>query len=238
MSAGSGPRAPRLTARDLVAGHLRSQILAGELKPGDRLLIPDIADRMGVSQTPTRAALQQLEAEGLVSSNAYRGSWVAELDVNEGEEIYAMRAALERIAARDGTLKIDANGIAEMERLLGLLSDAAEAHDIVNFIELDREFHRVHYQASGRERLWERIIALRYAAERYTRLTYEDLPHEMTDGIPRHAELLDLIRARDADGAAAWVDETMTRVMDNVRALFNTETGPTESSNRSVGATR
>lgn len=222
----------RLTAREVVAEHLRAQILAGELKPGDRLLIPDIAGRLGVSQTPTRAALQQLEADGLVSSNAFRGSWVAELDVNEGEEIYAMREALERLAARYGTLAIDDAAIAEMERLLSVMESAAATGDVVTFMEADREFHHVHYAASGRQRLWDRIIALRYAAERYTRLTYEAGLHEMIDNIPRHEELLERIRRRDVDGTEAWVTETMTRVMGNVRGLL----GP--QPNQSTGATR
>jgi DNA-binding GntR family transcriptional regulator len=218
MATDATPR--RQTASSMVAEHLRRQILSGQLAPGARLLIPDIAQRMGVSQTPTRAALQQLEAEGLVSFNAYRGSRVAELDVNECEEIYVMRSALERLAARLGTLAIDDEGLADMERLLGLMREAAQSNDIDAFLEADREFHRVHFTASGRERLWGRIIALRYASERYTRLTYETVPHEMTNGIGRHAELLDHIRARDLDAVDRWVAGTMDRVMHDVGALL------------------
>lgn len=218
---GSGNALPqRQTARDLVAAALRSEILSGELAPGDRLIAPDIADRFRVSQTPAREAIQSLEAEGLVVSQPYKGAAVASLDADECEEIYLMRDALERLAARLGTERIGESGIALMDARLAEMRAAANVGDIDGFLEADHRFHEAHYAAAGRSRLWERILSLRYAGERYTRLSYRLLPHELESAIPNHAALIERVRHGDAAGASDWVSSTLLRVPPRTRELL------------------
>src|SRR5262249_24946697 len=111
-------RSPRKTTRDLVADSLRGQILRNELPPGSRLSVPEIALDLGVSQTPAREALQLLEGEGIVQIDAYRGVRVAELNLDDCEEIYVLRAALEGFAARIGTERISEAEIDSMAATL------------------------------------------------------------------------------------------------------------------------
>lgn len=218
-----------MTSRDAVAAVLRKKILSGELAPGERLTVPDIARELGVSQTPAREALQVLESDGIVRMTAYRGARVADLDPNDCEEIYLMREALERLAAKEGTRSIGKEGLAELQRRLEEMRSAAKEGDIDQFLRADRAFHKAHYLASGRVGLWERIISLRDAAERYTRLTYKTLPKEMVERTEAHARLLDHIRSQDEDACADWISRVLLRVPLKMREILNENTEPRES---------
>lgn len=207
---------PRQTARDLVADHIRSQVLAGDLAPGRKLNVAEFAEELGVSHTPTREALQLLASEGLVRLNAYRGAYVAELSADEYEEISLMRLGLEELAAKLGAERIDDQGIAEARAEYERLRAAADADDIDGFIEADRSFHRIHYLASGRTTLWERIISLRSAAERYTRLGYQLPSVDMQDAARSHQGLLQAIESRNGDLAKALTSADLNRTFQAV----------------------
>jgi DNA-binding GntR family transcriptional regulator len=210
----------RQTAREIVVSALRDEILSGRLAPGERLVVPEVAGRFGVSQTPAREAIQSLESEGLVSVSRYKGARVAELDADECEEIYLMREALEKLAARLGAVQIDAAGVAAVRQHLAEMSAAVKEQDIERYLRADRELHEVQYLAAGRPGLWERIKGLRYSGERYTRLSYRELPHELPSSIARHEELVECLVHHDAEGAEAWVSSTLNRVPRRIREIL------------------
>lgn len=210
----------RPTGREVVASYLRPLILRGDLEPGARLSVPELSERLGVSQTPVREALQLLEGEGLVRIDPYKGGRVADLDAGECEEIYLMRAALERLASRLGTEKIDAAGIKGMRIRLDQMERAAKKGDIDAFIEADWEFHRVHFGATGRQSLLDRIMGLRRESERYTRATYTHSPGRLMENVEIHRELVRLIEARDIEGAEAWVTDVLTDVNEVLQLLI------------------
>lgn len=194
---------PHQTASDYVADHLRREILAGRIEPGERLGVAEFAEQLHVSQTPVREAFKLLAMDGLVQLNAYRGARVAALSADEYEEIFTIRVPLEELAARQATPLVGDSDIAEMERALDGMRSAAENSDIDAFLSNDRAFHRAHYMASGRERLWERIITLRYAAERYTRIAYTLPGVGMPETFASHSEILRAVVDRDTDRACA-----------------------------------
>jgi DNA-binding GntR family transcriptional regulator len=191
----------RQTARDVVAEYVQSAILSGRFKPSERLRVAELADVVGVSHTPTREALQMLASKGLVRINAYRGAFVAELSADEYEEITLMRLPLEGLAARLGAERITPDQLEEMRRCLEDLERAAAEDDIEAFLGVDRAFHQAHYLASRRQSLWDRIIALRLSAERYTRLGYSLPGVGMEETAARHRILFDVTAQHD--GAAA-----------------------------------
>ena len=83
-----------------VSKEIEEAILSGRFKPRERLIEMDLISRFGVSRTVIREALKKLEAKGLIRTTPYRGAVVADLTVEEIEEIYFVRAELEKIAAR------------------------------------------------------------------------------------------------------------------------------------------
>jgi DNA-binding GntR family transcriptional regulator len=191
------PPPSRQTAREVVADYLRSAILQGRLQPGERLAVAELAEQMHVSQTPVREALQQLTADGLVQSSAFRGAHVARLSPDEFEETFLMRVPLEGLAAELGAERIDAAGIEEMARALSVMEEAAGRSDIDDFLHADREFHRAHFLASGRESLWNRIINMRYTAERYSRLGFQLPGSGMAETLRSHRAVLEAVKAHD-----------------------------------------
>jgi DNA-binding GntR family transcriptional regulator len=200
---------PRQTAREVVADFLRTQIVDGSLPPESKLNIGDIADQLGVSPTPAREAVQQLAVENLVQLDAFKGARVAELSADEYEEICAMRVGLEGLAARLGTTSIDDAGIKQMRSALKRMERAASADNVDAFVEADRAFHEAHYTASGRESLWRRIIGLRYAAERYTRLAYRVPGVGMEDTLRTHTALMDAVVARKPAQTQAMIEKDL-----------------------------
>ena len=216
----TGPRGPRQTTASLVVEHLRTRIVTGDLKPGDTLNIASISSELGVSQTPAREALHLLSNEGLVELNAFRKAQVAPLSADEYEEIFIMRVGLEGLAAELGAQRISDEEIQSLKERLDELAEAAKAGDVDQFIDVDRKFHRVHYLATRRERLWERIISMRTTAERYTRLGY-DLPEVgLTDTLERHRTLFEAVKNRDGARARNEIVTDLTRTYESVRAAI------------------
>jgi DNA-binding GntR family transcriptional regulator len=210
----------RQTSREYVADHLRHEILGGRLSPGEKLGVVEVAERLGVSQTPVREALQLLASEGIVRLSAYRGATVAELSSEEFEEIFVMRVALEELATRLGTAAIDEFGIDAMRAALDAMHVAAEARDVDAFLGADREFHRAHYLASGRESLWERIISIRHAAERYSRISHQLPGVGMPETVASHERIIEAVRRGDVDRAAYELVQDFRGSYDAVRQVL------------------
>jgi DNA-binding GntR family transcriptional regulator len=208
----------RPTSRDLVAQQLREAILKEELAEGQKLSVPEIAEFHGVSHTPAREALQLLAGEDFVRINAYRGAYVAELSADDYQEIMLMRIPLEGLAAELGADRITDDGIRTMKHRLEELTAAAESSDLEQFIEVDREFHAAHYLASGRESLWERIIGLRFTAERYTRRGYQLQGIMMGDTAERHANLFAAVEAHDSSRAKEVLTNDLRRTFETLYA--------------------
>ena len=220
----------RQTARELVADFLRRLIITGELKPGERVNVNEISDALNVSQTPTREAFHLLSSEGLLRQDPYRGVRVTELSPEIYEEIFLQRVELEALAARLGSERIDESGIEEMESQLAAMQDGYEAGDIEAFLEHDREFHRVHYLASGRETLWERIISLRFAAERYTRAAYLLPRGGMADTLASHRLLVETARSHEGERAAEILRADLRRTFESFVSSRLSEASPAGTS--------
>jgi DNA-binding GntR family transcriptional regulator len=207
---------PRRTARDIVADHVRREIIVGNLPPGRKLTVSELALALQVSQTPTREALQLLASEGLVQINAFRGAVVAALSADEYEEIFLMRINLEALAARLGAERITDEGLERLRSRFGALEDAARSGDVDTFIEADRRFHQEHYLASGRVQLCERILNLRSTAERYVRLGYSLPDVGLGDTVASHGRVLRAVERRRGDRAEAEITRDLKRTFKAV----------------------
>lgn len=204
----------RPTARDLVADELRRAIVRGELEAGEKLNPGELAERFAVSQTPAREALQLLASEGLLCNDPFRGVRVAPLSADEYEELYLMRVGLEGLAARLGAERITDEEMVELERELLAMAEAAAEVDLDRFYEHDRRFHLIHYGASQRAGLVERIMGLRTASERYARQAYAGLEHvSMEDTVASHRTILDAVRARDGEAAERAIRADLGRTL-------------------------
>ena len=105
-----------LPLRDVVFNTLRQAILRGELKPGERLMEIQLANKLGVSRTPIREAIRKLELEGLVLMIPRKGAEVAEITEKNMRDVLEVRKALEELAVQLACDKITKEEIEEMKK--------------------------------------------------------------------------------------------------------------------------
>ena len=107
-----------LPLRDVVFNTLRQAILRGELKPGERLMEIQLANKLGVSRTPIREAIRKLELEGYVVMMPRRGTYVANMSIRDINEIFEIRTALESLSNGLAAEHITDEELEHLQRLL------------------------------------------------------------------------------------------------------------------------
>jgi len=178
-----------------ISQEIEDAVLSGQFKPRERLIEMDLISRFGVSRTVIRDALKRLEAKGLVRATPYRGVVVADLTVEEIEEIYFLRAELEKIAARLVLKHITSAEVQQLKKL----SKEAERHlrsKSHQMIEVDSEFHRVMFKICDNSYLYEMIDYLRTKAH-IVRYNAWSLPHRIEESIVEHRGMIKAIEERN-----------------------------------------
>lgn len=190
---------------------LRSDIIEGRIRPNVHLVAADLAERLKISRTPVREALQILASEGLVSA-AKRGYVVREHTQDEIRQIYEVRAALEDMAARLASQRATNEEIDAIERI-GAHSRSAVSDDRSIIVNLNRAFHDAIQAAAGNERLAD--INTRNSEHFFNyRIAELYSDEEAAAAVEGHAEILSAIRDRDPDRAGAAARE---HVMESLR---------------------
>jgi DNA-binding GntR family transcriptional regulator len=193
---------------DEVVARLRAAIHAGELSPGERIVEQSIAQSMNVSRGPVREAHQQLEREGLVTSERNRGTFVARLTRADIEEIYSLRLVLERLAVKWAVRNATSAGLAELQAIVDqMASSARKGLSERDAAELDMQFHDALYRVSGHKRLMEFWKTLRpqilvfLLSRNLSRSDYGDIIVQF------HQRIIDAIADRKERPAAALIEE-------------------------------
>jgi DNA-binding GntR family transcriptional regulator len=178
-----------------ITKEIEEAILSGQLKPRERLIEMDLISQFGVSRTVIREALKRLEAKGLIRTTPYRGAVVADLTIEEIEEIYFVRAELEKIAARLVIKHITPKEVQHLKRL----SREVERHlreKTHQMIEVDSEFHRMIFKACRNRYLYDMIDFLRTKAH-IVRFNAWSLLHRIEESIVEHREMIKAIEERN-----------------------------------------
>jgi DNA-binding GntR family transcriptional regulator len=178
-----------------ITKEIEEAILSGQLKPRERLVEMDLISQFGVSRTVIREALKRLEAKGLVRSTPYRGVVVADLTVEEIEEIYFLRAELEKIAARLVLKHITQKEIQNLRRL-SIEVEKNLREKTYQMIEKDSEFHRMIFRACRNSYLYDMIDFLRTKAH-IVRFSAWSLPQRVEESIVEHREMIKAIEERN-----------------------------------------
>lgn len=155
------PRIQRERAMDAVYEVLQRAIVSYSMRPGERLNIEDLAEKLGVSLTPVRGAVQQLANEGLVEIRPRSGTFVASLTVQDIEDTFKIRCALECLAAEEAMGRLTADDVRHLKELLKALQKPVRDEKDRKAHERDNlQFHQVLVQASNNRRLIEMYDAL------------------------------------------------------------------------------
>ncbi len=202
-----GPLPFQPTVREVAYRRLRQLIVDGTLAPGERIFENELAEQLGISRTPLREAMRQLETEGLVQFTARRGAVVAGLSAAEMREAFQIRATLERLAIQLAGPRLGPAELDQLRRELERMQEALTRGDRAAFREHHRVFHMTIFEKTAAPRLLRMLANLLETGERYEQLELaQDVLH--ADELGHHARLLAMLEAGDAEAAAnAYVAE-------------------------------
>ena len=189
-----------LPLRDLVFNTLRQAILKGELKPGERLMEIQLAEKLGVSRTPIREAIRKLELEGLVLMIPRRGAEVARISPKNLQDTLEVRGALEELATNLACRRISDEELQKLQDAEVHFRQVVSNGTEMQIAEADEAYHDIIYAASGNDRLVQMINNLREQMYRY-RLEYIKDEEQRGTLIQEHEKILEAIRNRDAKTA-------------------------------------
>jgi len=124
---------------EVVYDLLHQAILHGEYQPGERVVIDDVASRLGVSAIPIREALRQLEADGFVKIEPYVGATVTEISAETIFEVFALLETMEAICARSACLRMTEAELAKLDELVAQMDACMDDHDC--WVKINKQFH-------------------------------------------------------------------------------------------------
>jgi DNA-binding GntR family transcriptional regulator len=199
---------------------IRDDIISGRLKPNERLVVADLAERHGTSTNPVREVLQLLRGEGYVVFSPNRGARVRPIDHDFVRNIYEISALIEPMLTRWFVGMATHEDIAELQRIQDLI-EANNFEDPVLHSGLDVEFHTVvyqrHYNRHAAEIWWKHREVLRAVSQRFNTTLIR-----RTQVIREHRELIQLIKAGEADKAARLaaqhVEGSGRHILEHMRA--------------------
>ncbi len=180
-------------------------IVAGRLKPGDRIVEEWMAEQLGVSRNPVRDALHRLEQMGLVVKVPYRGSFVATLAAEDIQELHVDRSPLEGLAAEILAEQRDPAALARLEAILAEMRQAAAAGDQAKIVDLDVDFHDALIHLTGNKLLREVWSTVSLKLRRFILLKRQRMYATLDEAVAIHQAILEAITSGSADRAATEV---------------------------------
>lgn len=213
------------TIRKKVYAQLRDQILRGEIGPQERLIETKIAQEIGTSRTPVREALHNLEVEGLIESIPRVGYRVRFLSQAELEEICAIRATIEAMAASWAMNKAHQKLVAELKKNIARSEKIISAGAVGAFVELDAQFHEIIARLSGSPRLLELAQTLRRHMLRY-RIESIYTTENVVRAIGGHQGILLAIEQADREGVGKAIAGHLEQSKRDILRYAFKETNP------------
>jgi DNA-binding GntR family transcriptional regulator len=199
--------------RDQVYDRLRSAILSGEMAPGSAVIEAEIATRLGASRTPVREALRRLETEGMLEPRGGRGTVVRELKRDEVACIFEIREALESLAARRASRRMEERDYREIERLVERMRKHVD--DPAEMERLDTAFHdRILAHADG-VRLKRMLGDLRSDILPWRFMSLATLERRQGT-VNEHAAMIAAMRSRDETAIAEATSRHIINACDAV----------------------
>jgi DNA-binding GntR family transcriptional regulator len=207
--------ADKYSLRGRVYSTIRDRILSGDYHESEELRENAIATDLGVSRTPVREALRQLELEGLVSIIPNKGASVTGITTKDIHDIYVIRSYLEGLCAKWACENITNGQIEELEEILYLSDFHARRGHIEHMVDLDNKFHDLIYKASGSKTLNHVLSDFHQYVERVRKITLSR-PYRAEKSRDEHAAIVEAIKNRDGNMAEILANEHM---MNSIRNL-------------------
>ena len=205
----------RYSLRARVYNTIRDKILSGTYHENEELRENTLATELGVSRTPVREALRQLELEGLVSIIPNKGASVTGITTKDIHDIYMIRSYLEGLCAKCACENITNEQIEALEENLYLSDFHARRSHFDQIVDLDNKFHDLIYKASGSKILNHVLSDFHQYVERVRKITLSR-PLRVEQTRKEHAAIVEAIKKRDSDLAEALANKHMMNTIENL----------------------
>ncbi len=200
--------------RAQVFRQLEKAILEGELAPGTSLTEVKLSAELGVSRTPIREALMQLELEGLVKTTHNKGAVVVGISGSDVNDIYLIRTRIEGFAARRAAENITEEELQDLREIVELQEFYLGRGDTLQVGNLDQRFHEIVYEGS-RSRPLKQILSMFHNYIQKARTTSVRRGRAAAS-TQEHRDILTAIESRNADEA----ERLMGIHVENARRSF------------------
>lgn len=194
---------------------IREDILSGKYKKEEELKEKAIGEELGVSRTPVREALRQLELEGLVTIIPNKGAYVVGFSLQDIQDIYEIRSVLEGLCARRAAVRATSEQIEELEEILYLTEFHVRKGHMEQMVELDSKFHEILYEAGNSKILEHALRDYHHYLERVRKVSLAS-PKRAAQSNEEHRKILEAVKARDEKKAEEAANMHIVNTIKNI----------------------
>ena len=189
-----------VSLKDRAYIRIKNAILSVKLKPGTPLVETQLAEELGISKTPVRAALEELEREGFVTRILFKGTYVTEVTIKDLTEVFQLRAVLEGLAARVATPLFSPDELDQIDRNLTSAETALAEGNLALCSKLGKLLHDAIIDKADNSRLTLIIRNLDDHVQRFRAIS-DQISGRLNKSVKEHRRILDALRRQDPDGA-------------------------------------
>lgn len=196
---------------------LLDAILTGELQPGDRIVETRWARKLGVSQSPIREAIRELEMTGVVENIPYKGCIVRKVSKEEVENVFKVRIALETMAVEEDIRRGVDGLIPELKNRMEAMIRAADQGDVDRFISEDASFHEILVNGAGNDvlnRLWKQCGIIDN-----TKITTMLSDDSIVDLAKRHEDIYNALKENNSEQAKNAIQRHFQMLIEGIQTL-------------------
>ncbi len=186
--------------KDRAYSAIKDAILSLRLEPGSPIVETNLAEQLGISKTPVRDALQELEREGFVTRVFFKGTYVTDVTMKDIREVFELRAVLEGLAARIAASLFEDDELRAVARHLAQARLALEGGDLVLCSQHGQQIHHAIRQRIDNERLAVIIGNLDDHLRRFRGIS-DQISGRLKKSLAEHERVLDALQRRDPEAA-------------------------------------
>lgn len=194
---------------------IRENILSGKYVKDEELKEKTIGEELGVSRTPVREALRQLELEGLVTIIPNKGAYVVGISQKDLQDIYEIRCRLEGLCARWAAEHITKEQLDELEENIYLSDFHAVKENWEQIVELDSKFHEILYAASGSKEIRHVLSDFHHYVQRVRKITLADADRAKESN-DEHRKIVEALKLHDLDMAEKLANQHVMNTIKNI----------------------
>ncbi len=185
--------------KEIAYEHIGQWLIEGTLQPGEALIETDLAERLGISRTPVREALHQLAQEGLVEMIPRRGAFVRRITLQDIEELFVIREAIEGVAARLAATKAKPEQLrAFAEKFEAAAHEPDEIQRQEQYERIGDEFHDYILEICGNARIIEIIGTYKVLLQKERQIAAH-IPGRIERSLKEHCTILEALQRQDPD---------------------------------------